>query len=79
MLVLSGSEFDVTSFPLLHLYSNNSSAFESDAAYINELWEAVGDVIYDLSPRRQQLGFNNGITTYYSSNVTDHDADAVRR
>lgn len=58
-----------------------SAAAAKDAAGVNELWSAVGDVVYSLEPRVRELGFgpDKGVSSYYSHDVTKADAELVQR
>lgn len=58
-----------------------SKAAADDGAAVTELMAAVGDLIYDLSPRVRELGLgeDKGVSAYYSSNVTMDDAKLVGR
>lgn len=54
------------------------AAYKNDTHSIDCLWGQCKDVIYSLSSREKSLGFwNEGITTYFSSNCTLKDADLV--
>jgi dipeptidyl-peptidase-3 len=47
---------------------------------VAELWDAVKDAVYDVRPRVLQLGMApGGVTTYYSSDMTEEDAALIGR
>ncbi|XP_074660218.1 dipeptidyl peptidase 3-like isoform X2 [Tubulanus polymorphus] len=63
----------------LELIIKNSEAFKNDPKNVNKLWDAVKDDIYDLEERKKSLGLGKkGITTYFSSNCDQTDADLIQ-
>ena len=62
----------------MKLIINSSKAYQQDAATIEGLWNKVNIPIYSLTDEIKSLGLKGeGITTYFSSNCTRADADAV--
>ncbi|XP_055528990.1 dipeptidyl peptidase 3-like [Wyeomyia smithii] len=55
-----------------------SKAFENDRTTIESLWQKTKRPIFLLTERTKTLGlYDQGITTYHSSNVTRKDTDLV--
>lgn len=47
---------------------------------VERIWELIGDLVYDDSPSRAALGFQDegGVTSYYSENIVKADAELVK-
>jgi dipeptidyl-peptidase III len=59
-----------------------SPAYSANASKIDALWGAVREPLYALEPARvRQLGFGpeEGVSTYYSADVSRADAELVQR
>lgn len=57
-----------------------SPSYATYKAVMDELWSAVAGPIYDASPRLLQMGLHpEGISTFYSSNITKADCDLIDR
>lgn len=55
-----------------------SKAYENDPKGIEEIWTKVQNVIYSTEGKLKSLGLGEkGITTYFSANCTDKDAELV--
>jgi len=55
-----------------------SEAHTRDAQVIETLWSACADVMYSLMPRYREFGLpNKGVSTYYSSNISEADIKLV--
>lgn len=55
-----------------------SKAYQEDEKKLQKLLESVKTKIFSLTDREKMLGFNPaGITTYFSSNCAQEDADLV--
>uniref|UniRef100_A0A336MZJ3 CSON011129 protein n=1 Tax=Culicoides sonorensis TaxID=179676 RepID=A0A336MZJ3_CULSO len=60
------------------LMIKSSKAYQDDPKKIETLLEKVKKAIFSLTDREKMLGFKDGgITTYFSSNCTQEDADLV--
>ncbi|XP_075222805.1 dipeptidyl peptidase 3 isoform X2 [Lycorma delicatula] len=56
----------------------SSIAYKNDKYTLNTLWNNCKDVMYSVSDKEKSLGFwNEGVTTYFSSNCTIKDANVV--
>jgi len=55
-----------------------SDAYEGNKAWFDELWEKCSDDMYSLKPRRRELGIGEGVSTYYSSNISKADISLVQ-
>ncbi|TFJ82224.1 hypothetical protein NSK_006553 [Nannochloropsis salina CCMP1776] len=61
-----------------HRILTAATAYSSHKALIEELWEAVREVLYSTAPVKE-LGFPpSGSSSYYSANVSKDDATAVQ-
>ncbi|XP_065175770.1 dipeptidyl peptidase 3-like [Sycon ciliatum] len=61
------------------LIISKSKAFAQDKDEVQRLWDACHCAIFDMSPRRRQLGLGDkGLTTYYSSNCATSDAELIQ-
>ena len=57
-----------------------SEAHSSDPETVSAIWEAVKFPIYKLTKRQKQLGLGcKGVTTYFSDNCDQEDADRITR
>ena len=56
-------------------------ASKADAAKVNKLWQEACLRMYSLLPRERQLGLGraNGVTTYFSENCEQADAEIAGR
>nr|XP_021200814.2 dipeptidyl peptidase 3 isoform X1 [Helicoverpa armigera] len=55
-----------------------SKAYEEDPQHIMKLWQQASNFIYSIAPRLTRLGLcDKGVTTYFSSNVTEEDSNLV--
>ncbi|KAJ8732606.1 hypothetical protein PYW07_015205 [Mythimna separata] len=55
-----------------------SKAYEDDPQHILKIWQQIEKFIYSISPRLTRLGLSpEGVTTYFSSNVTEQDSQLV--
>jgi len=54
---------------------------EASTAKVEQLWAECSDRMYSLTARQRQMGLGqaNGISTYFSSNCEEEDADAAGR
>ena len=57
-----------------------SQAFSADSDSISAIWDAVKGPVYKLTSRQKQLGLGcKGVTTYFSDNCGQEDADIINR
>ncbi|KAL4708414.1 hypothetical protein ACJJTC_019650 [Scirpophaga incertulas] len=55
-----------------------SKAYENDNTHMTKLWQNNSKAIYSVAPRLTSLGLaDKGVTTYFSSNVTEADSNLV--
>lgn len=54
--------------------------FLSNSDRIRNIWQKIGDLVFDASPSRGALGFKDegGVSTYYSENICKADAELVK-
>lgn len=62
----------------LELFFNSS---EAPAQQVSSLWGACAEQMYTLTPRQRQLGLGKakGISTYFSANCEEEDAEVACR
>ena len=57
-----------------------SQAYSSDPDAVSAIWDAVKGPMYKLTTRQKQLGLGcKGVTTYFSDNCDQEDADRITR
>jgi len=57
-----------------------SAAYADNAAAVSGLWDQVGAAMFSLRSTELQLGLeSDGVSTYYSANITKADVDIVKR
>ena len=57
-----------------------SQAYSADSDTISDIWDAVKGPVYKLTSRQKQLGLGcKGVTTYFSDNCSQDDADRINR
>ncbi|XP_076656909.1 dipeptidyl peptidase 3 isoform X1 [Halictus rubicundus] len=55
-----------------------SKAYKDNSNSIENIWNKIQDITYGIKEKQQSLGLGDkGITTYFSANCTDKDADLV--
>ncbi|XP_070530351.1 dipeptidyl peptidase 3 isoform X1 [Cardiocondyla obscurior] len=55
-----------------------SNAYKNNPTEIQYIWNNISNVVYSLDGKLKSLGLNDkGITTYFSANCTEKDADKV--
>ena len=57
-----------------------SKAYSADSDTVSAIWDAVKGPVYKLTSRQKQLGLGcKGVTTYFSDNCGQEDADRINR
>ncbi|XP_078035703.1 dipeptidyl peptidase 3 [Augochlora pura] len=57
-----------------------SQAYKDDSTSIEDIWNKIQDVTYGLGGNLKSLGLGNkGVTTYFSANCTNEDAELVNK
>ena len=57
-----------------------SQAYSTDPETMSAIWDAVKGPVYKLTSRQKQLGLDcKGVTTYFSDNCGQEDADRINR
>lgn len=55
-----------------------SKAYKNNSKNIEEIWNKIQNIIYSIKGKLKSLGLNEkGITTYFSANCTEKDAELV--
>ncbi|XP_053986648.1 dipeptidyl peptidase 3 [Hylaeus volcanicus] len=55
-----------------------SKAYKDNSKNIEDIWNKIKDVMYSIKGKLKSLGLGDkGVTTYFSANCTDKDADLV--
>ncbi|XP_015439984.1 PREDICTED: dipeptidyl peptidase 3 [Dufourea novaeangliae] len=55
-----------------------SKAYKDNSKSTDEIWNKIQDVVYSIKGKLKSLGLGDkGVTTYFSANCTDKDADLV--
>ena len=58
----------------------SSAAYKNDQAFIDFVWKNASKRIFSLQTSQLNLGFPpNGTSTYWSSNITEEDANVVKK
>lgn len=57
-----------------------SSSYEENSTWFDKVWNACCNDMYNLDKRRRELGIGEkGVSTYYSSNITEEDITTVQK
>ncbi|XP_076233731.1 dipeptidyl peptidase 3 [Calliopsis andreniformis] len=57
-----------------------SKAYKSNSKEVGDIWNKIHDVMYSINGKFKSLGLGDkGVTTYFSANCTQKDADLVNK